>query len=377
MTDRNIRRSAVVGLVITAVLITLTVSAGALNIFQRHYTVRADFASASGVGSGDPVRVAGVDVGKVTGVERLPGLATVRISMAVKKSIWLADGTRASVRLRTLLGARYVELDTPPSGPVLTGARLIPLSRTEVPAELDATLNALNSVAQPFDVNAFNGVIRSFAASLDNGHAQQLNGMLGDLANLSGALASHSQDLDRLIAATGKLSSAMDDRNTELGASIDNFSTILDTLAARRDQLTELVASVNGLAQKLTPLLANNQGTIDHTLGDLLSTVQVLDHQRHRLDLALSNFPAFAQHLTKVADRGSFIQIYYVGSIPGPYAADPIDLGDAQSGEPGQSGGLPRLWVNPPASAPNANVAGTQIQGGDQAPTPPQGYPPR
>ena len=372
MTDRNVRRSAIIGLVITAVLVAATMSIGGLHIFERRYTLQADFASASGINGGDPVRVAGVEVGQVTGVERLPERRAVRVSMKVSKKTWLATGTRASIRLRTLLGSRYISLDTPSTGRKLAAGALIPASRTEVPVELDQTLDALNHVAQPFDVNALNQLVNAFAKGLD-GHAPQLNTMLHDLATLSGAMASRTGDIDRLIAATQKLSTAVDDRRQALGAGIDNFAAILDTLSARRQQLVELVTGVKGLSERLTPLLAKNQGTLDTTLTDLITTVGVLDKQRQRLDLALGNFPEFARRLISITSDGSFINIYYVGTIPGPYLADPVDLGDAHSGDPGKDGGLPRIWVQPPATYPSADAGGVQVKGGNDTPPPPEG----
>ena len=364
MTDRNVRRSAVIGLVITTVLVVATMSIGGLHVFERTYDVRADFASASGIAAGDPVRVAGVEVGSVKDVERLPRDEAVRVTMKVDRAIWLAQGTRASIRLRTLLGSRYVALDTPSTGRKLAADALIPVSRTETPVELDETLDALNRVAEPFDVDSFNKLVASFAAGLE-GHAPRLNEMLGDLATLSGTLADRRADIDRLVVATEKLGSAIDSRRDALGTGVDNFAAILSTLAARRAELTGLVTAVQGLTERLTPLLDRNQGTVDKALSDLVTTVGVLDRQKDRLDLALGNLPEFARRLIKVTDDGSFINVYYVGTIPGPYAADPLDTGE---------GGLPTIWAEPPASAPDANVAGTEVEGDDESPPPPSGY---
>jgi len=372
MTDRNIRRSALIGLIVTGALVFATVSIGGLNIFKRRYTVNADFASAAGITSGDPVRVAGVEVGSVGGVQRLPGQRAVRVSLEVSRGTWLAHGTRASIRLRTLLGSRYVSLDTPSTGRKLAAGTVIPRSRTEVPVELDQMLDALDKVAKPFDVNALNRLVGTFARGLD-GHTTQLNTMLHDLAGLSATLADRKNDIDRLIAAGAKLSTAVDDRRQALGSSIDNFASVLDTLATRRQALSDLVTGVKGLTDRLTPLLAANQGTLDSTLTNLVETVHVVVQQRQRLDLALGNFPEFARRLINVTSDGSFINVYYVGSIPGPYLADPIDLGDAHSGDPGKDGGLPRIWIQPPVTYPDANVGGVQVQGGDDSPPPPQG----
>lgn len=373
MTDRHIRRSAIIGIAVTTVLVFVTMSIGGLHLFARSYSISADFASASGIQSGDPVRVAGVEVGSVTKVERVERTTNVRATLKVNKGTWLADGTRASIRLRTLLGSRFVSLDTPATGRKLAAGARIPVDRTEVPVELDQTLDALSHVAKPFDVQSFNELVGAFAGGLD-GHAQQLNAMLGDLARLSGVMAAKKGDIDTLIAATAKLSTAVDDRREALGTSVDSFAQILGTLAARRQQLTDLVGAVHALSDRLTPLLAKNQGTVDHALSDLVTTVGVLDQQKDRLDVALGNLPEFARRLVKVSDDGSFINVYFVGTIPGPYLADPVDLGDAHSNEPGRDGGLPRIWAQPPVSAPDENVGGTEVRGDDEQPPPPSDY---
>src|SRR6187431_188940 len=99
MTERNIRRSALVGIAITLVLMTIAYVIGGLKIFSRTYTVKAVFADASDVGSGDPVRVAGIDVGKVAAIERQPH--SVLMTLEINQNVKLSQGLNASVRLRT------------------------------------------------------------------------------------------------------------------------------------------------------------------------------------------------------------------------------------------------------------------------------------
>ena len=135
MTEHNIRRSAVVGLAVTLVLILMAWAVGGLKIFHRTYSVGAVFADASDVGTGDPVRVAGVDVGKVTAVQRLPN--SVRMTLEINKGIHLSEGTGASIRLRTLLGKKFVDLSDPGSGPQLPSRAVIPMSRTRAAVGVD------------------------------------------------------------------------------------------------------------------------------------------------------------------------------------------------------------------------------------------------
>ena len=54
--------------------------------FKHHYTVQAVFPSANGIRTGSPVRVAGVNVGKVTGVSHVEdGKQAALVTMRIDK----------------------------------------------------------------------------------------------------------------------------------------------------------------------------------------------------------------------------------------------------------------------------------------------------
>src|ERR1700730_13382561 len=51
--------------------------------FQSHFTLHGVFPNASGLRADSLVRIAGVNVGKVTGIERLAGRQAANISMTI------------------------------------------------------------------------------------------------------------------------------------------------------------------------------------------------------------------------------------------------------------------------------------------------------
>lgn len=372
MTDRNLRVSALVGFGVTLALVVVTFSIGGLHIFERTYTLSAVFASADEVTSGDPVRVAGVDVGSVTSVARRPD--GVGMKLRIRRNVGLSQATRASIRLRTLLGKKFVDLVDPGTGPVLKAGFTIPRARTTSATEVDTLLNAAKPVVQHVDVDSFNRMARSFDLAL-NGRAPELRTLLAGLDNLAGRLAERKDDIDRLIAATSVLSQAVDSRQGALTASIDNFAVVLDTLAARRAELSGLVSGVKGLSAQLTPLLKRNSTTIDTIVNDVLETATLLDSKRERLDLALDQLPDVVDALYRVTNQGSWVNVYIVGIGATPYLSNPVNLGDADGLEPGRDGGLPRLWLQPPAQLPSADAAGVTVDSGDHSPPRPSGYP--
>src|SRR5438105_3485773 len=297
VTERNLTHSALIGLGVTVVLVALAWVVGGLKIFHRSYSISAVFADASDVGSGDPVRVAGVDVGKVTSVQRLPD--NVRMTLQINKGIHLSEGTAASIRLRTLLGKKFVDLKDPGTGRALPSGALIPLSRTRAAVGVDEVITAFQSRLQKTDVGAMNGVLREFSQVMA-GREGDIHNLLVDLSNLATTVAQRKGDIDRLIGASDKLSAAVDQRRAALGTSVDDMATALDALAARRQQLSDLVTGVKALSDHLAPLIERNTGTLDSVLSDLQTTAGVLVKEKDRVGLALDQLPDSIYALRKV-----------------------------------------------------------------------------
>jgi phospholipid/cholesterol/gamma-HCH transport system substrate-binding protein len=371
MTEHNLRRTAVFGLLITAAVMIVAYLIGGAKILQRTYTVTALFANASDIGSTDPVRVAGLEVGEVKDVAREG--RNIRIRLELKKGTELSKGTRAAIRLRTLLGKKYVELVDPGSGPPLPHGAVIPLSRTDPGTDVDEVVTSFDHSLEHIDVQSMNQLLQSFDKVLA-GKGEKVNVLLGDLDTLATSMGQRQADIDKLLAASATLLSAMDDRRAALGSSVDGMSAALDALAARRTELTELVSGVRDLNKTLTPMLARNEKRIDGVLDDVLVTAKVLDAKRNRISLALDQLPEAVYALRKVTAQGGWIQVYNVGYPMYPYVADPVDTGDSNGQDPGKQGGLPSIWFRPPFQAPSTDVAGISVDTGDHNAPPPEGF---
>jgi phospholipid/cholesterol/gamma-HCH transport system substrate-binding protein len=70
------------------------------------YVVYADFASASGLKVGDPVEIAGVEVGKVESIRLADYLA--RVAFRIQDDVRIGEDAVASVKLEGLIGDRVL-----------------------------------------------------------------------------------------------------------------------------------------------------------------------------------------------------------------------------------------------------------------------------
>jgi phospholipid/cholesterol/gamma-HCH transport system substrate-binding protein len=371
MTERNLRRSAFVGLAVTLALMGVAYVVGGMKIFHRSYTVKAVFSDASDVAPGDPVRVAGLDVGKVSSIKRQPH--SLLIGLQINKGVKLSQGISASVRLRTLLGKKFIDIADPGAGPPIAAGAVVPETRTKPATDVDQVITAFRGSVQRTDIAAVNSVMQEFDKVMA-GRAQDVSRLLQGLSTLSTNIAGRKADIDRLISASDQLSKAVDDRRVALGTSLDGMSTALDAVAARRQQLTSLIDGVKQLSDHLAPLVQRNEGTLDKTLDDLIQVTQVLNDKKDRINIALDQLPDDIHGLRKATKAGPWINVYTIGFPGTPYLANPIDLGDNNGRDPAKSGGLPNIWLRPPPHDQSIDVAGIKVDTEDHSKPAPQGY---
>ncbi len=74
------------------------------------YDVKASFRSAEGIALGTEVRMAGVKIGSVTGMELSPITFRAELKVAIKKSVEIPDDSAIAVTSEGLLGGNFIEV---------------------------------------------------------------------------------------------------------------------------------------------------------------------------------------------------------------------------------------------------------------------------
>lgn len=117
----------------------MTIKLGKMEVFSKDgYTVTADFTSITGLRTGASVEIAGVPVGKVTGIA-LTERFYARVSLQLNKGIALSDDTIASIKTSGLIGDKYVSLSPGGSSDVLQNED--ELTETESAVDIEALIS--------------------------------------------------------------------------------------------------------------------------------------------------------------------------------------------------------------------------------------------
>ena len=116
--------------------------------FTHGFRVKAVFESSNSIRKNSPVRIAGVNVGKVVKVEGKPGSDAAVVTMDVtSKGLPIHKDATFKIRPRIFLEGNFFVDVTPgtPSAPTIDDGDTIPITQTATPVQLDQVLSALQS----------------------------------------------------------------------------------------------------------------------------------------------------------------------------------------------------------------------------------------
>jgi phospholipid/cholesterol/gamma-HCH transport system substrate-binding protein len=287
------RSNTTIGLIALAVLAVLVFFGWTKEIpLQPHYEVRAAFATSNNLRPGSPVRIAGVEVGKVTKVERNDGGALVTMRIEDEGRPVHEDAT-AKIRPRIFLeGNFFVDLTAgSPSAPELDDGATIPVQQTATPVQLDEVLTALQSDTRE-DLKI---LLREYGKALQGAGARGFNRSIPywkpayrDSAIVAEAMQGETgHDLSGYVKNAGATAAALDRNREQLKSLVTDFHVTAAAFAREesnlRTALGELprtlrasmpaLAALNesfpplrALATELRPGVQNSEETLDVSL---------------------------------------------------------------------------------------------------------------
>ena len=186
-------------LVITciAILMGFTLLAGNLSFFKEQYGVKALFGKVAGVEEAAPVRLNGVEVGKVDTVELIytkDGDTKVLLGLILDENIKLRKGAKAYITTLGLMGEKYIELSAGNKGEefIKTGSTIM----GEDPMQMEEMVNIAKRIAD--EVDATLGDIRVLARNLDAavvGNRENIDGIMGNLQRTTSNFEEFSSDI--------------------------------------------------------------------------------------------------------------------------------------------------------------------------------------
>ena len=252
------------------------------NPFANPYEVKAAFSNVNQLKTKSPVRIAGVNVGKVTAVEPLgKGRPGAMVTMQIKKEgLPLHRDATAKVRPRIFLEGNWF-VDVKPGTPserTMKDGEIIPVQNTAAPVQFGQVLEALQSdtredlqtVLQEYGKalsgeggRGFNRSIKYWKPAFKNGamvndatrgiEEHDLSNYLRGARRVAEGLDRDPEKLKDLITDFAQTAGAFADEQDNLSAAIDELPETLGTGRRALGALRGALPSVRRFAKEMEP----------------------------------------------------------------------------------------------------------------------------
>ncbi|HLM08052.1 MAG TPA: MCE family protein [Blastococcus sp.] len=309
--DRNPVVVGGVSLAVIAALVFLAFNAQSLPLIGGGTVYKAQFSEAAGLQPDDPVRVAGVKVGKVESLALEDGAVTVEFRV---QDAFVGDRSEAAIKIETVLGAKYLALVPRGSEPLDPDDR-IPVDRTASPYDVVEAFADLSSTVQDIDTaqlaSSFEVLAETFTDTPD-----EVRTSLQGLARLSDTIASRDEQLRSLLTATRDVTQVLADRNGEFTQLILDSNTLLTEVQERRELIDSILTNTQELARQLSGLVADNRETLTPALQQLSRVTDILARNRANLAATVNELAPFVRVFTNTLGNGRWFDSFVNDLIP-------------------------------------------------------------
>jgi phospholipid/cholesterol/gamma-HCH transport system substrate-binding protein len=318
------RNPVVIGAASLAVLLGLLAAAfnaDKLPLIGGGDTYKAAFSEAGGIKANDEVRIAGVRVGKVTGIE-LAG-DKVEVSFRVDTPSQFGTETAAQIKVKTLLGDMFLALE--PAGPgQLEEGSTIPISRTKSAYDVVEAFSGLADRTERIDTDQLAESLNTLA-DLTQDTPTAFAGTLRGLSRLSQTVASRDRQINDLLKNLDTVSGTLAERDQDIIALMKDSDTLFRALVARREAVHRLLVSTSRFSREITVLVRQSRADLKPALANLQGVVDVLLKNQSNIDQGLRLMAPFYRVFANTLGTGPWFDTYIANLPPGVTPAEAVN----------------------------------------------------
>ena len=277
--------------------------------FDNQNSYNAVFTDVSGLKSGQFVRIAGVEVGKVTGL-KIQDDSRVIVTFGTDQSVVLTEGSRAVIRYDDLIGGRYLSLEEGAgSTKKLAPGATIPQSQTSPALDLDALIGGFRPLFKALNPDQVNQLSSELISSLQ-GQGASIGSFFTHTGELTGTLADRDELIGEVIHNLHTVIGSFADQNDQLDKSVDSLAQIVETLAQRKSDVSNALAYVNDSAKTVAGLLGAARPPFQNATHEMdrVASLAVADHVY--LDNLLKILPNAYGNLARQGIYGDYFSFY-------------------------------------------------------------------
>jgi phospholipid/cholesterol/gamma-HCH transport system substrate-binding protein len=280
--------------------------------FTRPFEIQAVFENVPPLQQGTAVRIAGVDVGKVSKVEPLGGGSpATRVTIRMKdEGLPLHEDATLKLRPRIFFeGNNFIDLKPgTPSADAVDDGHTFPITQTSGPVQIDQVLgtltsdsrkdlqkllqgygNALNGKPAPGEDDDQDPAVRGLTAgqALNASLANSAQALRGGAVVNQALLGTQLHDLSKLVGSQQRIFAALSGNEGELQDLLTNWNVAFGALAAQSTNLSATIRELPRLLEAAGPALDELNASFGPTRAWALEMVPGTKELPATIDAAL------------------------------------------------------------------------------------------
>ena len=306
--DLNRTVIGLVALGVLTVLLATLVIITKVGPGYRHYS--AEFAQAAALLPGNPVAVAGIPVGTVTGI-KLAGDHVV-VDMRIQNDVDLGKDSRAVIMVTTILGSRYLSLHPGGGGPLANST--IDLNHTEVPYDLQQALQDVTVNYGEVDTDKLASAVQALGKQIET-LPPMIPKAMDNLRKLSTVMADRRAQLGSMLKTMDLVTTTLRRQQASIGSMVNQGQQLFGEFVTRRAAFHVMLQSLTQLVGVLDDSIVTNRPQLDALLANTNKLTGLLAQHDAMLRSILESAPIALRGVANATGSGNSIDGNIVNGI--------------------------------------------------------------
>src|SRR6201991_4699434 len=353
-------RNGLLGILVLLLVLGVGQSFASVPMLFATPTYYAQFSDTGGINTGDKVRIAGVDVGRVRSMKIDGDKVVIGYSLSGTE---IGTESRAAIRTDSILGRKNLEIE-PRGTQALQANGVLPLGQTTTPYQIYDAFFDVTKAASGWDTQTVKRSLNVLSETIDQTYPH-LSAALDGVARFSDTIGKRDDQIKQLLANANKIAGVLGNRSAQVNQLLVNAQSLLAAINERNYAVSMLLERVGQFSDQVKGFIDDNPN-LNHVLEQLRTVSDVLRDRRGDLMQTLTTVAKFVASLGEAVASGPYFKVMLVNLLPGQIFQPFIDSAFKKRGiapeKAWRAAGLP--------SAQFPDAKGQRIPTGAPAPPP-------
>jgi phospholipid/cholesterol/gamma-HCH transport system substrate-binding protein len=303
-------RNGLMGIIILLIVIGVGQSFASVPMLFATPTYYAEFSDTGGIGKGDKVRIAGVDVGLVRSMAIDGDKVVIGYSL---QGTQIGTESRAAIRTDTILGRRNIEIEPRGSKP-LRADGVLPLGQTTTPYQIYDAFFDVTKAASGWDTQMVKRSLNVLSETIDQTYPH-LSAALEGVERFSDTIGKRDDQIKQLLANANKIAGILGSRSAQINQLLVNAQSLLGAINERSYAVSMLLERVGAFSEQVKGFIDDNPN-LNHVLEQLRTISDILRERKFDLMDTLSTVAKFVASLGEAVSSGPFFKVLLANLLP-------------------------------------------------------------